>query len=217
MPTTSELIDRLAREAGPVRRLRPPPVRALAWLVAAVIVIAVIAALEGIRPELAERLRNPWFAASRAGAVATAIAAALAAFELSIPDRAPRWLWLPVPFAALWLGSMGYGCIADWIVEGAQGLALGHSADCFTAIVITSLPLGALLLVMVRHAGPVRPVATALAAGLALAAVAEGGLTLYHESEATLMDILFHIAGVAAVLALAQAGGRALFRQVAPR
>ena len=214
MPTTAEVIDRLAREARPVRRLRPPALRALVWLAAAAVVVGVIAALEGVRPELGERLRNPWYALSRAGAVATALTAALAAFELSIPDRAPRWLWLPVPFAALWLGSMGYGCIADWVIEGADGLALGHSADCFSAIVITSLPLGALLLVMVRHAGPVRPVATALAAGLALAAVAEGGLTLYHESEATLMDILFHLFGVAAVLALAQAGGRALFRRV---
>jgi hypothetical protein len=217
MPTTGELIDRLAAEARPVRRLKRPTVRALAWLALAALFIAVVAALVGIRPGLTAQLRDPWFALGRAGALATAITAAIAAFQLSVPDRSARWLWLPMPFAALWLGTMGYGCVADWLVEGARGLRLGHSAECFQAILITSVPLGALLFVMVRHAGPVRPVATALAAGLALAAVAEGGLTLYHDVEATLMDILVHLVAVAVVVGLATSGARVVFRALRPR
>ncbi|MEJ0067406.1 MAG: NrsF family protein [Pseudomonadota bacterium] len=161
--------------------------------------------------------RDPVFALGRAGALATAIAAALATFELSLPDRSPRWLALPMPFAALWLGTMGYGCIADWLEVGPAGLQLGHSAGCFKTILLTSLPLAAVLFVMVRHAGTVRPIATALAGGLALSAVAEGGMTLYHDVDATLMDVLIHLAAVAVVIGLSTAGARTVFRLLGPR
>ena len=217
MASTDDLIDRLAAEARPVRPLARPTVRALAWLALAALLVGVIASIAGIRPGLAQAFGDPRFAIGRGAALATAITAAIASFQLSVPDRSARWLWLPLPFALLWLGAMGVGCIDDWLVEGPSGLRLGHSADCFVAIMITSVPLGALLLVMVRHAGPVRPVATALAAGLALAAVGEGGLTLYHDVNASLMDLLIHLAAVAVVIALALSGGRALFRAVAPR
>lgn len=217
MPTTAALIDRLTAEAIPVRRLRRPIWRTLGWLAVAALVTGAIAAVSGIRPGLIDLFRDPVFALGRAAALATAVTGALATFELSVPDRSRWWLALPLPFAALWLGSMGYGCIADWLVEGPAGLELGHSAECFRVILLTSLPLGALLFVMVRHAGPVRPIATALAGGLALSAVAEGGMTLYHDVDATLMDILSHLLAVAIVIALSTSGARTVFRLLAPR
>ena len=217
MPTTDALIDRLAAEARPVRRLKRPTVRALAWLVLAALFIGVVTAVVGVRPGLLALFRDPWFALGRAGALATAITAAIAAFQLSMPDRSARWLWLPLPFAAIWIAAMGEGCLADWLVEGERGLRVGESLECFRTIVLTSLPPGALLFVMVRHAGRVRPIATALAAGLALAALAEGGLTLYHDLDATLMDIAIHLVAVAVVIGLATSGARLLFRLLGPR
>jgi hypothetical protein len=217
MASTASLIERLTADAGPVRRLRPPSWRALGWLAAAALMIGVLTAAEGIRPGLGLLFRDPVFALGRAAALATAVTGALATFQLSVPDRSSRWLLLPLPFAALWLGTMGYGCIAEWLVHGAEGWQLGHSAACFKMILLTSLPLGALLFVMVRHAGPVRPIATAAIGGLALAAVAEGGLTLYHDLDATLMDILSHLAAVAVVIALSTSGARAVFRLLSPR
>ena len=217
MPTTAELIDRLTADARPVRRLRRPAIRALGWLGFALLFVAGITAMEGVRPGLLDLFRDPWFAVGRAAAVATAIAATLASFELSIADRSPRWIWLPLPFALVWLGTMGYGCVVDWLVEGERGLRLGHSAACFQAIMITSVPLGALLFAMVRHAGPVRPVATALAGGLALAAVAEAGLTLYHDVAATVMDLAIHLVAIAVVVGLTVTGARPLFGVLGPR
>jgi hypothetical protein len=218
MPTTTtDLIERLTADAAPVRRLRRPAWRALGWLAVAALLIAAITAAVGIRPGLILQFRDPVFALGRGAALATAITGALATFQLSVPDRSSRWLILPLPFAALWLGSMGYGCIADWLVEGPAGLQLGHSAACFRAILFTSLPLGVLLFAMVRHAGPVRPIATALTGGLALAAVAEGGMTLYHDVDASLMDILSHLFAVALVVALSTSGARTVFGWLAPR
>jgi len=215
--STSDLIERLSADAMPVRRLRPPAWRALGWLAIAALMIAVITAIEGVRPGLLAAFRDPVFALGRGAAVATAITGALATFELSLPDRAARWLLLPLPFAVLWLGSMGYGCLGEWLTRGAEGWRLGHGADCFETILLTSLPLGALLFAMVRHAGPVRPVATALSGGLTLAAIAEGGLTLYHDVNASLMDILAHLAAVAVVVGLSTSSARVVFRALAPR
>src|SRR5215831_565029 len=130
MPTTAELIDRLSTDVPPVRRLRAPALRALIWCGLAALFVAMMTALEGMRPGLAAQFGDPWFAAGRIAAALTALAAALASFELSVPDRSARWLILPLPFAAVWLGVMGAGCLSDWLVEGARGLHLGHSADC---------------------------------------------------------------------------------------
>src|SRR5271163_2136350 len=129
MPTsTANLIERLTADAVPVRRLRRPTWRALGWLAVAALLIGVLTAAEGIRPGLGLLFRDPMFALGRAAALATAVTGALATFQLSVPDRSPRWLILPLPFAALWLGAMGYGCIADWLVEGPTGLQPGHGA-----------------------------------------------------------------------------------------
>src|SRR5579871_1536317 len=110
MPTTTELIDRLAADARPVRRLHRPTVRALGFLVVAAAFVGTIAAIEGIRPGLAAQFGDPMFAIGRSAALATALAGALATFQLSMPDRSARWLWLPMPFALVWLGTMGWGC-----------------------------------------------------------------------------------------------------------
>jgi len=216
MATTPELIERLSADAAPVRRLRAPGWRALAWLAIASALIAVVTAIVGLRPGLLAALHDPVFALGRAAALATAVTGALATFELSLPDRAGRWLLLPLPFAALWLGTMGYGCLADLLVEGPAGLRFGGE-PCLRSIVLMSLPLGAVLFVMVRHAGPVRPVATALAGGLTLAAAAEGGLTLFHDVEASLTDLLAHLVAVAIVIGLSTSGARPLFRLLGPR
>ena len=46
------------------------------------------------------------------GTVLTGIAAVIAAFELSMPDR-PAQVWLPLPPLILWLASSGYNCWRD--------------------------------------------------------------------------------------------------------
>jgi hypothetical protein len=213
---TDALIARLSADARPVRRLSAPGLRALVWLGAAALVIALVTAIEGLRPDLAERLGDPWFLISRGAAVLTAITAAIATFELSLPDRSPRWLWLSLPSAAVWLSCLGQGCVAAWLARGADALN-GPAAGCFTTILATSLPLGALLFAMVRHAGFVRPVATALTGGLALAAAAEAGLTLHHSAEIGLADLLGHLFAVAIVITLATAAARPIFRALGAR
>ena len=172
--------------------------------------------LLGVRPDLLQLLDDPMFDLGRAAALSTGIAAAIATFRVSVPGRSLAWLWLPMPFALIWVATMGYGCLLDWFVEGENGLRFGHSYECFVAILATSVPLGVLLLFMVRHAARVRRIPTAIAGGLALAAIAEAGLTLYHHADATLMDILVHLVTIALVVTVSIAGSGRLFRSVDP-
>jgi hypothetical protein len=73
---TPDLIDGLARNVRPVRRLRPPLVRASFWMALAAAVFMLIAIEHGLRPDLAERLRQPSFLI---GLLASAATGALAA------------------------------------------------------------------------------------------------------------------------------------------
>lgn len=83
MTTTPSLIDALVDRATPVRRLRAPLVRACVWLGFAGIVLVLIAAVHGVRTDLAEHLRQPVFLVSLAAALATGVLAAVAAFMIA--------------------------------------------------------------------------------------------------------------------------------------
>ena len=101
---TSDLIDALVDSATPVRRLRPPLVRAGIWLALAAAVLALLCVAHGVRSDLAARLQQPVFVVSRsARSLATAILASLASFKLGLPDSSRRWLLLPLP-------ALVFGC-----------------------------------------------------------------------------------------------------------
>lgn len=214
---TERLIVGLVATARPVRRLSPPLVRATVWLVAAFAIVAAVVASHGLRPDLAEQFARPTLLAEWLGAVLTGVLASIATFQLSLPDRSIRWLLLPVPAILLWLGALGLGCVLDWYRMGPSAFALTVSWSCVMAIVATSLPLGGVLLVMVRHAGYVRPGPTALAGGLAVAALSAAGLSLFHHLDTALMILIWHIGTVALVALLVRVAADRLFAWVAPR
>jgi hypothetical protein len=112
---TPDLIDALVETATPVRRLRPPIVRAGLWLAFAAIVLGLIAIAHGVRPDFSDCMRQPLFVLGMLGALATGILAAVASFRLSLPDSSRLWIVLPLPALALWVATIGYGCLTDWV------------------------------------------------------------------------------------------------------
>jgi len=214
--TTPELIDTLCADAKPVRRLRPPLVRAAVWLLFAGFVLVALAVLLGTRPDLAERLRQPTFLGALAGALLTGVLAAVAAFYLSLPDRSRSWLLVPVPALLLWISTIGYGCLTDWVEIGPAGIEPGATLACFVTLVIASVPSSAVLLVMLRHTARLQPTLVARTGGRASAGLAAVALSLFHEIDASVMVLLWNLGAAALVVALAAVSGRSLFARVVP-
>jgi len=205
------LIRDLATDLAPVRRLRPPSVRALAWL-AVVVATAIVLAMIADLPALGRRLAaapDMWLAVT--GSALTAILAAIAAFQLSLPDARRAWALLPVPAALLWVVASGVGCLRVWFVPGTHAADLSEASDCLIFIIGLSVPLSALLIIMLRRACPLQPGLTAAIAGLASAAAAATLLNFFHPFDAAATDLAVHIFAVALVIVANQAfSGRLL-------
>jgi len=210
---TSALIDALVARAGPVRRLRPPGVRAACWLGGAVLVVAVLAGWHGVRPDLTAQLERPTFVLGLLAAAMTGILAAIAAFMLSLPDRGRGWGMLPMPAALLWIGAVGTGCLTDWVRFDPAGFRWGDAASCFGLLLLASVPLSGLLYGMLRHAAAFSPTPVILAGALGVAALSACALSLLHAFEASIMILLWNFGAAAVVMA----GNVALGRRLASR
>ncbi|WP_266169564.1 NrsF family protein [Dyella subtropica] len=205
------LIDALGAELVPVRRLPPPWLRSLGWLLVVSAIAVVLLWHYGVADMLHRWAGTPDLAWAAVGACLTAITAAWAAFSLGVPGRRARWAWLPLPPALLWLGASGFGCLREWIAPATHVASMHEASDCLLFIVSFSVPLSALLVWLLRRACPLRPVLTAVMIGLASAAASASLLEICHAFDAAGTDLLMHSLAVALVIgANAAMGGRLL-------
>ena len=204
-----DTVSRLAADLAPVKRLAAPPLRAARWLALVLLMAAGLAAV-GDMPGLARRLSiapDMWLAVLASSA--TAVLGALAAFELSVPGRGARWALLPVPSLVVWVMASGMGCLRVWAApSGAEAGSMGEARHCLVSILVMSVPLMALMMVMVRRACPLRPNLTALVAGLAIAAASATLLNFDHPFDASATDLLAHLVAVLLVIGANQAIAR---------
>lgn len=200
--TTERLIERLVADAQPVRCLRPPALRAALWLLAVGAIAGVAILLFSDLSVFAGRARDEKLVLEMIGALLAGIAAVVAAFHLSLPDRPVAWALLPIPPFALWVASSGYSCYRNWIRFGVTGWEWGESAACFRFILAVSLPLGISLLILLRRALPLAPVRVATIAGLGVAGLAAFLLQFFHPFDVTFMDLGVHLIAVGIVVAV---------------
>jgi hypothetical protein len=207
------LIGQLGSGLVPVRRLLPPWLRTVGW----VLVVATCAVLLLMHFGVSGMLRRwdaaPYLAWAGIGAVITTICAAWAAFALSVPGQRASWAWLPLPGALLWIGASGLGCLRFLFEPGTRITSLHQSSDCLVFIISFSIPLSALLIVLLRRAYPLRPMLTAVMVGLASAAASASLLEICHAYDAAATDLLTHALAVTLVVVANTAmGGRLLSR-----
>jgi hypothetical protein len=210
------LIRGLAADLRPVKRLPPPALRALIFLAFVAAIAVALAAFADVNAMWQRIIAAPdlWFAVI--GSTGTAIFAAIAAFELSLPDASRAWAMLPLPAAILWIGASGLGCLRTWIVPQAHVANLGEARDCLIFIVALSVPLSALLFAMLRRAYPLHPGLTAAVGGLAVAAAAATLLNFFHPYDAAATDLAVHAVAVAIVIAANSALAGRIFRAALP-
>lgn len=210
------LIRGLAADLKPVRRLPPPLLRALAWLAAVAATALALAAFADLNAVWQRIAAAPDLWLAVCGSAATAILAAVAAFELSLPDASRAWAALPLPAAILWIAASGFGCLRVWIAPQTHVASLSEARDCLIFIVALSVPLSALLFAMLRRACPLQPGLTATVGGLAVAAAAATLLNFFHPYDAAATDLAVHAIAVALVVAANRALSGRIFGAPAP-
>ena len=177
--TYDPLIQGLAADLRPVRRLPRPLQRTLFWLGAVAIVAVILAAFADLTATERRLTAAPdmWLAVT--GSTLTAVLATIAAFQLSLPDGRTIWALLPIPSALLWVSASGLG---------------------FVFIVGLSIPLSAMLILMLRRGYSLRPNLMGAIGGLAVAAASATLLNLFHPYDAAATDLTVHAAAVAIVI-----------------
>src|SRR5437899_9525288 len=119
---TNALIRELAASGRPVRRLASPWMRTLLWLAISLPYVAAIVLVMPMDVNLAQMTADKQFLIEEAAALATAFTAAIAAFCSVVPGYDRRILFVPLAPFAVWLASIGEGCLRDWIALGTEGL-----------------------------------------------------------------------------------------------
>ncbi|MFT0860418.1 NrsF family protein [Ancylobacter sp. G4_0304] len=200
---TADLIRSLATNALPVRRLRPPLVRAVGWLLLAGTIMGLMTISHGVRPQFAERMQDAVFAINMISSLITGALATIATFFASLPDRSRRWLLLPVPALVVWLSTIGYQCFAGWVPVPPGAITVEAASGCLATLILTSLPLSLLMLAMLRYTAALRPISVILMGSLAVSAITATALSMFHPLDATAMILGWNLG--TAVLFLAGA------------
>jgi hypothetical protein len=215
--TTPDLIAALAADAKPIRRLRPPLARAGVWLIFAVLLLALLAIVHGLRPDLGEHLQRPAFVVGMLAALVTGILAAVSSFLVSLPDRSRLWLLLPAPSLGVWLSTIGYGCLTNWVGIAPDGVQFGEAFRCFVTLVLTSVPLSLAMIVMLRYAAMLRPTLVTVTGSLSVAAVTATALSLFHDLDASVMILIWNVGTSALIVALGGTLGPRMLGWLSPR
>jgi hypothetical protein len=209
MMDTSTLIQELANSAAPVRRLPAPWARMLIWLALSAPVLAAVIWLmmpSDIHPAVAIADRR--FLIEEAALLATALTAAFAAFGSVVPGYDRRILLVPLLPLAVWLASLGEGCWRNWVALGANGLTLRADWDCLLPAILIGIVPATAMMVMLRRGAPLLPRASIALGALAVAALANLGLRLFHVGDASVMVLFWHLGGAAVLAGLAALAGR---------
>jgi hypothetical protein len=217
MTRTSDLIDVLVADATPVRRLRAPVARAACWLLFAGAVMLFVGIAHGPRADLTVKLHQPPFVVGVVAAMTTGILAAAGAFLASVPGESRRWLLLPAPSALVWVATIGYGCLTNWVTIGPEGMSVGETAKCFATLVLVGMPLSLLMLIMLRHVARLSPGPVIMAGSLAVAAMTAVALSILHALDATAMILMWNLGVAALYLAVSGRYGQRLLGWVALR
>jgi hypothetical protein len=204
---TSGLIRHLAAGAAPVRRLPPPWLRTAMWLA---ISLPYVCAVVIMKPAAIDFLASldTRFALEQTAILATALTAATAAFASVIPGHHRKIYLLPLVPLTVWLASLGEGCANDWLRFGADGLQVRPDWECGPAATFIGIIPAIAMVVMLRRGAPLASCASVALGALAVAALGNFGLRIFHIGDVSVMVLVWHFGGLALISVLAGRIGR---------
>ncbi|PYS04615.1 MAG: DUF1109 domain-containing protein [Acidobacteria bacterium] len=205
---TQQVILQLAQNARPVRPLRRPYVRAAVWVVISMIFVAGMVLIIPADHDLLRQFAERSFVIEQFAALATGIAAGLAAFVTVIPGGDRRWALLPLLPISLWLGSLAPSCFREFTRMGTQVFLVPHSLWCLPSIVLLGTVPALAMVVMLRRGAPLTPHLTAALGGLAAAGIGNIGVRFIHPEDVSVMLMVWHVGGVMLLCAFAGSAGR---------
>jgi hypothetical protein len=198
------LIERLSRDATPVKRPAPPWRRALGWMLVA-LPCGFLASL--MMPSAAANWSAPgalWAGLGMLMSLGMGAFALKTAFALSIAGhKAPQWRWL-ASLSVAWL-------LAQLLQVTGSGQPIGHFGDgiyCYTFVMIAGTPMMVVVVAALRWTRSLYPARSLAIAGLGVAAMSQIILGLCHPVAGELMDLMMHLAAAITLIAIAVLAGR---------
>ena len=207
---TPELIRHLADAVTPVRRLAAPWRRMSSWFALSLAYVVIVMAIYLIVRHGPGPI-DPRLVLEQTAILATAITAAIASFSSTIPGRDRRVCLSPLIPLGIWLFSLGKGCLHEWIAFSAGGLKERADWDCAPAAIILGLIPAALMIAMLRRGAPIEPRLSFGLAALAVAAIVNFGLRIFHAGDISIMVLVWHFGAAALLAVVASQFGRVVF------
>lgn len=145
---TEQLIGDLVQKMESVKPASSPYRLFVKWLILAIAYIAIITLFLDVRPDFADKLTSPLFAAeilALAGIIASSL---LSASILAFPDlyQNTKMALLPVPMFLLFIIVMAMAFLAD----NPPAPLPAHNKECLICITLLSLLPGAFILYNIR-------------------------------------------------------------------
>jgi hypothetical protein len=184
----SQLIGDLSADLKPVGRLPPPWLRTAVWLMVVIAVAITMVATRTLLPALGVMGNDPFVLPAAYASLATATLAAVAAFELSLPDRNDAWILLPLPTLLVWLTLNGLGSVATSGIPREQ-TSLTQFVTCLCLVLVIALPLSVAMMIMLSRNRPLRIVRVGMLGGLAAASASATLLVFIHPHDSPVLDL----------------------------
>jgi hypothetical protein len=172
----------------------PPSLRAILWL-DAVLLLGAGLALAGKPPVLAPGA-DAWTWLALAGSTLTAVLAAVSAFHLAARSDNQVWSLLPAPACVLWIAASGLGVLTAPASADTWGDTPAEALECLGFLLMTGLPLLALIVFMLWRASPLVPRRVLAMGALASAGAGASLLGVVHPHAGSALDLLAHAVAI---------------------
>ncbi len=190
MANIDKLVTRLALEATPVKPAPHPYMLSLKWIAAAVLYLSVSLILGGLRPDLAVKFLNPWFATEITLLSGIFIATTLSAALLAFPDLHQK---RRLALAPVWLfGLFVFILFFAWLADTPPAPLPVHSMECTMSITFMAILPAFWTLYSLRHYASTHARLTGSVALLSAFSVGAIWLRLHENTDSIIHVIEWH-------------------------